>query len=173
MGVFDKVFHSNRKKNMPTDENSTVSAPVGGEVIALENFPDPVISQKTLGLGCGILPAEEQITAPFDGKVIQVTGTKHAVGLKSVDGVEVLIHIGVDTVDMNGRTFSSDLRKGQSISKGDLLISFSRKAIRAAGHSDAVAVIVVNADDSLEVRDLIRGNVATGAPLLEIRKKAK
>lgn len=138
MGIFKAVFK--KKEN----EGMIVGAPAAGYVKPLEGLKDGVFSERLLGEGCVISPMEETIYAPFDGKVILVTETKHAIGLMSDDGIELLIHVGLDTVMMAGEGFTMMVEKGESVKQGDRLISFSTAKIKAAGYLDDVIVIVSN-----------------------------
>lgn len=95
----------------------------------------------------GIQPEASIVAAPFDGEISSVTDTKHAVGLSSPDGMELLIHVGVDTVAMNGDGFACFVQEGQQVKAGDKLIAFDRDKIAAAGHPDVVVVLVTNSDD--------------------------
>lgn len=171
MGFFDKLFGKEKSEAAaPVCEPLTVYAIAKGEVIGLAQFPDELFSQEMLGPGCGILPAEEVVRAPFNGTVTQLTDTRHAIGVTSDDGVELLIHIGVDTVEMGGQGFQSHVTNGQKIHKGDRLISFDRGAIKAAGHPDAIAVVVTNSDDFAAVEVKANGNVNAGDPVLKLAK---
>lgn len=169
MSIFDK-FLGKEKSEAPVCEPLTIYAPAAGEVIALEQFPDELFSQEVLGPGCGILPAEDQVVAPFNGTVTQLTDTRHAIGVTSNDGVELLIHVGVDTVEMEGRGFQSAVKEGQKISRGDVLIRFDRDAIKEAGHPDDIAVIVTNSGDFSSVALKAEGNVDAGAVILKAEK---
>ena len=157
-------------KNKQATEPLTVYAPFGGNAIALEEIPDPVFSQGILGQGCGMEPAEETVCAPFNGTVTQVIDTKHAVGITSKDGLELLIHVGMDTVDMKGEGFTCHVKEGDSVKLGQKLITFSREAIKAAGHPTTTAVVVTNADDFAGIQVLAKGEVTQGAPLLKAVK---
>lgn len=169
MGFFDKLMGKD-KSGLPTVKDGKVLAPVGGEVIPLEKFPDAVFSQGVLGPGCGILPAGDTVVSPFDGTVTQLTDTMHAIGVTSAGGVEVLIHVGVDTVDMAGSGFRSLVKQGQKLRTGDPLIQFDRNAIRAAGHADAVAIVVTNSDEFSAVELRGSGTATAGEPILEAIK---
>lgn len=124
-----------------------VYAPVAGTVIPSEEIPDETFAAGVLGQGVGIQPAEGLVVAPFDGEISSVTDTKHAVGLSSPDGMELLIHVGVDTVAMNGDGFECFVQEGQQVKAGDRLIAFDRDKIADAGHPDVVVVLVTNSDD--------------------------
>ena len=169
MGFFDKLRGKDRG-GASAVKDGKVLAPVSGDVIPLEEFPDAVFSQGILGPGCGILPAGDTVVSPFDGTVTQLTDTMHAIGVTSAGGVEVLIHVGVDTVDMAGSGFRSLVKQGQKHHTGDRLIQFDREAIRAAGHADAVAIVVTNSDEFSAVELKGTGTVAAGEPVLEAVK---
>lgn len=124
-----------------------VYAPVSGTAIPSEEIPDETFAAGVLGRGVGIQPVEGVITAPFDGEISTVAETRHAVGLSSPDGMEVLIHIGVDTVAMNGDGFAALVREGQKVHAGETLLTFDRAKIAAAGHPDVVVMLVTNSDD--------------------------
>lgn len=167
-------FFRNGKSNVtPKCEPLSVYAPTDGMVIPIAEFPDAVISQGVLGSGCGLRPTGRMVFAPFNGAVIQTVETKHAVGLVSEDGMEVLIHVGVDTVDMAGSGFKYHVKMGQKVRLGDPLIEFDSGVIRAAGHSDAIAVIVTNGDDYSEVELLNPGDVKRGDLILKGKRQAE
>jgi glucose-specific phosphotransferase system IIA component len=159
MGLFDQLFKKGKNVSEPVCEPRTVYAPTDGTAIPLNEFPDPVFSNEVLGKGCGILPSGNVLYAPFNGTVTQVIDTLHAVGVTSDDGMELLMHIGVDTVDMNGKGFQCSLKENQRIKKGDVLITFDRAAIQAAGHPDAIAVVVTNSDEFSEIELVKNGAV--------------
>ena len=125
----------------------TVYAPVSGNAIPSEKIPDETFATGVLGRGVGIEPTEGIVVAPFDGEISSVTDTQHAVGISSPDGMEVLIHVGVDTVAMQGDGFQCFVKEGQKVQAGDKLIVFDRAKIAAAGHPDVVVVLVTNSDD--------------------------
>jgi PTS system sucrose-specific IIC component len=131
-------------------KNGSVLQPVEGTVIAREAIPDATFSAGVLGDGVGIQPSAEVVFAPFDGTVSSVAESRHAVGLES-NGMELLIHVGVDTVNMNGDGFTCLVKEGDEIKAGQPLIRFSREKIKAAGYSDTVAVLLTNSDDLEEV----------------------
>ncbi len=121
-----------------------VYAPVSGTVFPSEEIPDATFAAGVLGRGIGITPAEGVIVAPFDGDISFVTDTKHAVGVTSADGMELLIHVGVDTVAMAGDGFECFVQIGQKVKAGEQLITFDREKIKQAGHPDCVAVLLSN-----------------------------
>ena len=124
----------------------TVMQPVAGNVIAREAIPDDTFASGVLGDGVGIEPTAELVVAPFDGKISSVAESKHAIGIEA-NGMEMLIHVGVDTVNMQGDGFECLVNEGDEVKLGQPLIRFSREKIKAAGYSDTVAVLLTNSDD--------------------------
>ena len=123
-----------------------VMQPVKGNVIAREAIPDDTFASGVLGDGVGIEPEDELVVAPFDGTISSVAESKHAIGIES-NGMEMLIHVGVDTVNMQGNGFECLVSEGDEVKLGQPLIRFSREKIKAAGYSDTVAVLLTNSDD--------------------------
>ena len=126
-------------------EAGDVKAPVKGKIIAAKDIPDEAFAGEMMGPSVGIEPTEGVVYAPFDGEVLMLFPTAHAVGVKSDSGMEVLIHVGVDTVNMNGEGFKALVAQGDKIKAGDKLLTFDRKKIKAAGHPDTVIVALTNA----------------------------
>lgn len=149
-----------------TEEN-TVYAPVSGKVVTMEEIPDATFSQGVLGWTIGIEPTDGIVRAPFDGKVVQAAGTGHAVGLVSTDGMELLIHVGVDTVEMGGIGFDMKVKEEDTVKAGQVLMTFDRKAISDAGHPDVVVVIVLNADEYISMEMTAEGTVDAGTKVIQ------
>jgi PTS system sucrose-specific IIC component len=124
----------------------SVLQPVKGIVIPREQIPDDTFASGVLGDGVGIQPADELVVAPFDGTISSVAESQHAVGVES-NGMEMLIHVGVDTVNMQGDGFTCLVKEGDAVKAGQPLIRFDREKIKAAGYSDTVAVLLTNSDD--------------------------
>ena len=114
--------------------DKTVASPLSGQVIALADVKDPVFSTEALGKGAAIIPSEGKVVAPFDGQIVSVLDSHHAVGIEGNNQVEVLIHVGMDTVKLNGKHFAAHVAEGDIVKKGDLLISFDIDAIKAEGY---------------------------------------
>lgn len=121
-----------------------VFSPLSGEVIQLENVNDKVFSQKMMGDGIAIKPNAGKVVAPFDGVVEVAFETKHAIGLKSYDGCELLIHVGLDTVELDGAGYTMHVKKGDAVSTGDLMLEFDIEAIQTAGYDTTTLVIITN-----------------------------
>lgn len=152
MGLFDKA--KRKKKEFAasyTPLKDVVHAPVEGKLVMLEKVPDEVFSQGILGKGCGIIPDSGIVAAPFKGKITQVADTHHAIGLESEDGIEVLIHVGLDTVSMNGKGFEPVVSEGDCVEAGQVLMKFSIEEIKGAGYDPITMVIVTNSDDFAEI----------------------
>lgn len=128
-----------------------VYQPVKGKVIAREDIPDPTFAGGILGDGVGIEPEEGVVVAPFDGEVTAVMDSKHAVTLEA-NGMELLIHVGVNTVNMKGEGFTAFVQEGDTVTVGQKLLGFDRDAIKKAGYSDTVAVLLTNAEDLADVK---------------------
>lgn len=169
MGFFDKLFGGKAAKNEPkfAGEAMTVMAPLDGAVLAQEQIPDATFATGILGPGCGIEPTGDTVYAPFDGTVTQVAETLHAVGMESNDGIELLIHVGMDTVEMKGQGFTALVKEGDKVKAGTALLKIDLDAIRAAGHPTATAIIVTNGDDLAELKVVAEGNVTAGTPLIK------
>ena len=131
-----------------------IKAPVIGEAIPYTEIPDDAFASGALGNGVGITPETEEVLAPFDGEIVSVVESKHAVGIKSKDGVELLIHVGIDTVKMNGEGFTCFVNEGDTVKAGDKLVHFDRATIKEAGYSDMVVVLVTNSFEFDEVKAL-------------------
>ncbi|GEL15985.1 beta-glucoside-specific PTS transporter subunit IIABC [Pediococcus cellicola] len=132
-------------------ETKKVYSPVKGEMINLESVADDTFAQKMLGDGVAIIPEEGKIYAPFDGEVMTVFPTKHAIGLKSDNGIELLIHIGLDTVNLKGAPFTAHVADNDKIKKGQLLMDVDLAAIKQAGYDTTTPVIVTNTKDFVEI----------------------
>lgn len=138
------MFKNLFKKNT----GSQLHAPINGKVVPLEEVPDPVFSEKMMGEGIAIVPAEETIVAPFDGEVVQVPDTKHAVGLKDKDGNEVLIHIGLETVELKGEGFTMKVQTGDHVSLGQSLMGIDLEYLRANAKDIITPIVVTNSANS-------------------------
>lgn len=165
--LFGKLFRKEKAEALPS-EPGTVYVPVSGRVIALEEINDGVFSEGILGPGCGIEPTEEFVYAPFAGMVTQVADTKHAIGICSEDNMELLIHVGMDTVDMNGSGFTTYVKMGEHVERGQKLMRFSLADIKAAGHPATTAVILCNADEVGEPRKIEKGDAQIGSVLMTV-----
>lgn len=132
-------------------KNVKVTTPLEGEVLPLSEVPDAVFASGAMGEGIAIMPSDNKIYAPFDGQVIMETSSKHALGLQAKNGIELLIHVGLETVELNGAPFMYHVSEGQTFKKGELLMEFDCDAIKKAGLSLITPVIVTNSADYTQV----------------------
>lgn len=146
----------------------TIASPLNGDVVALADVSDPVFASEAMGKGIAIKPSDQTVYSPVDGTVQMVFDTGHAYGIKSDDGVEILIHLGIDTVSMDGKGFSQKVVANQAIKKGDVLGTFNLEDIAAAGLDSTTMIIVTNTADYAEVNPVVAGKVAKGDALITV-----
>ena len=147
-----------------------IAQPIKGEKIPLSQVKDDAFSQGVLGKGIAIIPSEGKVYAPFDGTVVTLFPTKHAIGIVSDGGCEILIHIGMNTVQLNGKYFTSHVKNGDHVKKGQLLVSFDMEKVKAAGYDVTTPLIVTNSDDYKDVKILSEDSVTPSDKVLEIVK---
>lgn len=175
MGFFDK-FKKAAKPAKPealsvSAPAGTVLAPVTGKAIKLEDVSDPVFSSGAMGQGCGIEPEGETVFAPVSGTLTAAGAPNfHALGIQGDDGAEILIHVGVDTVEMKGEGFTVFGEKGTHVKAGEPLLSFSKDKISAAGHDTVVIMALTNTDDLASVELAAEGAVQAGEPVIKFAK---
>ena len=147
-----------------------LAADAKGAFVPMENIPDEVFAQGILGTCCGIDPSEGKVFAPAGGEITQAPDSGHALGIMADGGVEILIHVGVDTVEMKGDGFSPKVKVGDKVKKGDLLLEMDLGKIAAAGHPAVVITVVTNTDDFKAVEVVASGDVEPGADLIKVSK---
>ena len=151
-----------------TAEIKKIESPLAGTVIPLSEVHDEVFASEMLGKGCAVIPEEGKVYAPFDGKVVGLLDSHHAVGMESTDGVEILIHVGMDTVKLNGRCFTIHVEEGEQVKKGQLLLEFDIPGIKEAGYEVTTPIIITNSDEFNNVEMKAEGQVTVGTELLEL-----
>ena len=154
VGFEDDVIENpspDKKFNKQKTNKETIGSPLEGKVIPLSQVKDAAFSAGVMGKGAAIEPTLGEVRAPFDGMVMILFPTKHAVGLISNEGTELLIHIGIDTVQLEGKYFETFVKQGQSVKKGDLLLKFDIERIQNAGYSTQVPIIVTNTQDYMDI----------------------
>lgn len=154
-----------------TPEEITLVAPVSGALVDLGEVPDPVFAEKMMGDGIAIEPDYGEVVAPVDGKVIQLFPTKHAVGIEAPNGAEILIHIGLDTVNLNGEGFTAHVEEGDQVKQGDQLISFDLNVIKEKAKGTVIPIIITNGDDMGEIQQLEKQQVTVGQDDILVVKK--
>ena len=152
----------------PAADPDSICAPIEGNVIARESIPDDTFASGVLGDGVGIEPAVGVVVAPCDGEISTVAETKHAIGISAAKDMELLIHVGIDTVAMNGDGFEVFVKDGDKVVKGQKLMTFSIDKIKAAGYSTTTAVLLTNSDDYSAFKVVKTGAVKTGEKIMTI-----
>lgn len=172
-GASDKIEEKPQTEGAENTETNgkaiTLYSHMNGTAVKLEDVEDEVFSQKILGEGAAVEPSEGKLYAPCDGKIDSVFDTKHAVNMVSSDGVEILLHIGIDTVKLGGQYFEAHVSDGQEVKKGDLLISFDMDKIKAAGYKVTTPIIIGNTDDYASVEPVAQNSVSAGDMILKIK----
>ena len=146
-----------------------IQTPIVGDVVALSNVNDPVFSSGAMGQGIAVKPSQDVVYAPADAEVTIVFPTGHAYGLRTANGAEILIHVGIDTVSMNGEGFNHKVAQGDKVKAGDVLGTFDSAKIAAAGLDNTTMVIVTNTADFASVNPVASGSVAKGDAIIEVK----
>jgi len=152
-----------------TLQDETIQTPIVGDVVALSNVNDPVFSSGAMGQGIAVKPSQDVVYAPADAEVTIVFPTGHAYGLRTANGAEILIHVGIDTVSMNGEGFNHKVAQGDKVKAGDVLGTFDSAKIAAAGLDNTTMVIVTNTADFASVNPVASGSVAKGDAIIEVK----
>lgn len=171
LGIDDssKVFGKKNKKDNVIEDKNTIYSPLTGKVISLSDVNDQAFASGSMGEGCAIIPEIGQVLAPFNGTVVALFPTKHAIGLKSDEGVEVLIHVGLDTVNDQGKDFTSKVKMGDTIVKGQILIEFNKDALIKKGYDLTTPVIITYGGEINQC--LEHQNVQSGNILLNLKEE--
>lgn len=170
MSLFGNLFKKNDENentNNNAIDNNTILVPITGEVVDIKSCEDPVFAGEMVGKGSLIIPSEGRVYSPVDGEVSMLADSKHALGITSNSGHEILIHIGLDTVELNGEPYTAHVSQGQKVKAGDLLMDFDIAKIEAAGKSAQTPVLITNADDK-ELKIQANGPTNHGQELMEI-----
>ena len=156
------------KKKKATGE--IIGSPIEGEAVVSAEISDPTFGQELLGKGLAIKPADNKVYAPVDATIAMVFDTKHAISMISESGAEILVHIGLDTVSLNGAPFTVHVNADDKVQKGDLIAEFDMEAIKAAGLETITPVIICNSDDFKEVKRFTGKMVKPGDAVMELIK---
>ena len=166
----ERLVQEETTGNIPVaPQNETIQTPIVGDVVALENVNDPVFSSGAMGQGIAVKPSQGVVYAPADAEVSIAFATGHAYGLKTANGAEILIHVGIDTVTMNGEGFEQKVSQGDKVKAGDVLGTFDSSKIAAAGLDDTTMVIVTNTADYASVTPVASGSVVKGDAIIEVK----
>ena len=145
MGFFSKLFGKSEKA--PAFDGNKLYAPLNGKAVPITEVPDPTFAEGLLGNGIAIIPTDGKVCSPVDGKVETMFDTGHAVALTSSTGVEILIHVGLETVSLEGKPFTVHAANGDKVKKGQLLIEVDLDAVKAAGLPTITPMVVCNTDE--------------------------
>ena len=154
---------------LASPSEGVIQTPIVGDVVALSNVNDPVFSSGAMGQGIAVKPSQDVVYAPADAEVTIVFPTGHAYGLRTANGAEILIHVGIDTVSMNGEGFNQKVAQGDKVKAGDVLGTFDSAKIAAAGLDNTTMVIVTNTADFASVNPVASGSVAKGDAVIEVK----
>ncbi len=170
--VEDSEVHAAAEEKVAVSaQDNVIAAPLNGNAIPLEEVPDETFAKGVLGLGAAIEPCEGKVVAPADGTVETIFDTKHAIGLSLDNGAEILIHIGINTVELNGEGYQAFVAEGDKVKKGQTLITFDMDFIKSKGYPLVTPVIVTNSDDYAKIELQTKGNVGIGDGLLSLTKE--
>ena len=165
MGLFDKLFGKKEEINP-----NHVYAPMAGEAVAITEVPDPTFSSGMMGNGIAIQPTDGKVCSPVNGTVDTMFETGHAVSLISESGIEILIHVGLETVGLNGKPFQVKVQNGQKVKKGDVLMIADLEAIKAAGLPTITPVLICNTDDYPTFNTFVDKNVTNEDVVIALAK---
>lgn len=160
--IFDK-FRAKKK------ENFEICSPVKGDVIDVTKTNDPLFKSEGLGKGVGIIAEENTLVSPVNGEIKTFFPTKHAIGITSDDGVDILIHVGIDTVELNGKHFNALKKQGDKVKKGDKLLEVDFDSIKNEGYDTTVLLVITNTQEYSTVKSC-EGNKTVDNTIIEIQK---
>jgi len=167
MGLFKKLLN---KKEEVVDIDETLYSPLTGTAVPLSEVNDPVFAEEMMGKGVAIIPTVGQVVAPCNGEVISVFRTLHAITIKGDNGAEIIIHVGLETVALDGQYYESHVGDGQRLKKGDVLLTFDLNKIKEAGYDVITPIIVTNSTDYQEVAAIKNRDVNEGDLLIDLVK---
>lgn len=162
MGLFNNLF----KK----EEGISIGAPIAGTCVSIKEVPDPTFGEEILGKGIAVIPTDGRVYAPADGVISTLFPTGHAVAMTTDTGVEILIHIGLETVSLEGKPFQIHVEDAAKVKKGDLLLEADLEAIKAAGLELITPMVICNSDDFSIIEEFAGKEVAVGDEVLRLKK---
>ena len=165
MGLFSKLFSKGETVNA-----NGIYAPVAGKAVPITEVPDPTFAEGMLGNGIAIIPTDGKIYAPCNATVDMMFNTGHAVSLVAANGAEILIHVGLETVSLEGKPFTIHAKNGDTVKKGDLLMEADLEAIKAAGLNTITPVVICNSDDFGTFKANTNCDVTNADVVIEVAK---
>ena len=171
IGFEDVATDDKKSDEIKVDEklSTVIYSPIKGEVVKLEDVKDSVFSSGMMGVGIAINPKEGKLYSPVNGRIASIFETKHAIGIVADNGTEILIHIGIDTVELNGKYFKSIMKQGDTVKAGDLLLEFESEEIKKSGYDIVTPIIITNADDSQLIVPIKEKSISVGEELLILK----
>jgi len=163
--MFKKLFKSKKEEN--------IVAPINGKIVRIEEVPDPVFNQKMMGEGIAIIPEEGNVYSPVNGKIVQMAETKHAIGLTTEGGLEILIHIGLETVGLEGKGFTPKANVGEEVSVGQLLMEVDLDYIGEHASNTITPIVITNSADGTKTYNFTSEKVAKAAETVIITAEDK
>lgn len=160
MGLFSRFKDRNSKPE------TVIQAPITGELVALESTMDPAFSTRSMGDGVAIVPSDGTVVAPVSGTVMALFPTGHALGIEMDDGTQVMIHVGIDTVELNGAGFTAHIAQGDHVTAGQKVVSVDLASVRAAGYDPTTFTVVCAKPDGTSVREQTPSAVHAGDAVL-------
>lgn len=167
----DKAEKKVESEQIILNDDVTITSPADGRVIPLSQVDDEVFSTGLLGKGVGIEPTDNQIVAPFDGVISTLFPTKHAIGITSTSGTEVLIHIGIETVELEGKYFDAHVKQGDHVKRGQLLVTVDFEKIKEAGYNTQIPVVITNSNDYENVEPVDISSIHINDLLMKVQPK--
>lgn len=165
------MFDFFKKKDKNTENKEIIiGSPVKGKAVAIGQVNDATFAEEMLGKGAAVIPADGKYYAPCDGTIEMLFDTLHAVSMTTPDGVELLIHIGLDTVALNGQHFTAHVSAGNKVKKGDLMITVDIEAVKAAGYDVITPLVICNTPDYSAVEPVVGADVNAGDTILVLKK---
>jgi len=168
MGLFKKILGA--KEELNVDMENIIYSPLTGRVVPLSEVNDPVFSQEMMGKGAAIIPTAKRVVAPCNGEVVNVFRTLHAVTIRADNGADIIIHVGLETVALDGQYYESHVEDGQRVKKGDLLLTVDINKIKEDGYDVITPVIVTNSAEYQSVEKTEKNEVNDGDLLLNLVK---
>ncbi len=160
MGLFDKLFSGNKIE---------IASPVKGESVPISQVPDDTFAQEMVGKGVAIIPSDGKFYSPINGELVVLFPTGHAFCLKSEDGAEILVHIGIDTVKLKGQHYKIHATQGATVKKGDLIVEADIEAIKSLGY-DVITPVMISNHDKFQSLEKKTGAVAAGDAVIVLSK---
>lgn len=157
-------------KELIIEKYSNVYAPLQGKIIPIENVKDEMFSQKMLGDGIAIMPFENSVYAPIDGIISCTFPTLHAIGIRTKNGIDLLIHIGINTCNLKGKYFKCYAKENQNIKIGDKLVEFDKNSIEKEGYDPVMVIVITNSDDCLDIKKMKDLVCSRGDVLMRVKK---